>query len=147
MDVRTPEYLIELPSLIKIATPHLFSSDRGSCIRSCRDNESVGVVQVRRQSSTTAAVSGLFVHPSHGRRGYGSALLSAAERVATSWGVARVVLRSTISAVALYRRRGYVPDPAIKPRPPELGAEFPMQRWLVVEPKSQGEDTASGGLR
>lgn len=142
--VRTPEYLIELPLLIEIAIPLLFSSDSASCIRSCRD-EGLGVFQVRRQSSTTAVVSGLFVYPSHGRRGYGSALLSAAERVVNSWGVARVVLRSTISAVALYRRRGYVPDPATKPGPPELDAEFPMQRCLVAEPKSRGKDTGSGG--
>lgn len=112
----------------------------GSCAGSCRDDEVVGVVQVRHQSSTTAAISGLFVHPSHGRRGYGSALLTAAERVATSWGATRVVLRSTIIAEALYRRRGYVSDPATKPTPAELGVEFPLQRWLVGDPEPEGED-------
>lgn len=52
--------------------------------------------------------------------------------------MARVVLRSTISALALYRGRGYVSDPAIKAGPPELGVGFPLQWWLAGDLKAGG---------
>jgi len=89
-----------------------------------------GVVQVALRSPTTAAVFGLFAHPTHGRRGYGSHLLAAAEGRAASWGAPRVRLCASTTALSLYRKRGYVVDAEARPGPPELGAEVPLQRRL-----------------
>jgi len=89
-----------------------------------------GVVQVALRSPTTATILGLFVHPAHGRRGYGSRLLTAAEGLAAAWGASRVRLRASTTALALYRKRGYVVDAETRPGPPELGAEVPLQRRL-----------------
>ena len=97
---------------------------------SALDSASERVVQVALRSPTTATILGLFVHPAHGRRGYGSRLLTAAEGLAAAWGASRVRLRASTTALALYRKRGYVVDAETRPGPPELGAEVPLQRRL-----------------
>jgi putative acetyltransferase len=50
---------------------------------------------------------GLYIAPQHIRRGAGTALLGAAEAAMRLGGVTQVKLRSTLTAVTFYLRRGY----------------------------------------
>lgn len=55
-----------------------------------------------------AELNALYVAPSAGGRGVGSALLEAAEARARAAGVARLTLKATLNAVSFYEEAGYV---------------------------------------
>lgn len=64
----------------------------------------------------------LYVHPSAGRRGIGSALLRAAERLALLAGVTDLGLKATLNAVSFYERSAYVQlGPAVHKLPTGQG--------------------------
>jgi putative acetyltransferase len=54
-----------------------------------------------------AELNALYVAPSDGGRGVGSALLKAAEGLAAEAGLQRITLKSTLNAVTFYERAGY----------------------------------------
>jgi putative acetyltransferase len=71
-----------------------------------------------------AELNALYVAPSAGRRGVGSALLSAAEDLASAAGVQRITLKATLNAVTFYERAGYSQlGPAVHSLP--TGQELP----------------------
>jgi GNAT superfamily N-acetyltransferase len=56
-----------------------------------------------------AKIRAFFVHPKWVRRGIGSMILEVCERAAASAGFTRFEMGATLTGVALYRARGYVP--------------------------------------
>jgi GNAT superfamily N-acetyltransferase len=56
-----------------------------------------------------AKIRAFFVHPDWVRRGIGSMILDACERAAIAAGFTRFEMGATLTGVALYRARGYVP--------------------------------------
>jgi ribosomal protein S18 acetylase RimI-like enzyme len=67
-----------------------------------RSGRIVGYAALRR-----AEVTALFVLPSAGRRGIGTALLAAVERAARRRGIRRLVLRASLNGLAFYRAHGF----------------------------------------
>jgi GNAT superfamily N-acetyltransferase len=65
-----------------------------------------------------AKIRAFFVDPAHTRRGIATALLSRCEAAACKSGFSRFELMGTLTGVALYEARGYVP---LKPVTYELG--------------------------
>lgn len=49
----------------------------------------------------------VYVHPDHGRRGVGGAILKQLEELASARGVARLQLASSVNAEAFYSKHGY----------------------------------------
>lgn len=56
-----------------------------------------------------AKIRAIFVHPEYARRGLGSLVLKHCEDTAAAAGFTRLEMGSTLTGVALYRLRGYVP--------------------------------------
>lgn len=56
-----------------------------------------------------AKIRAFFVHPDWVRRGIGTMILDACERAALSAGFTRFEMGATLTGVALYRARGYLP--------------------------------------
>lgn len=52
-------------------------------------------------------IRAVYVHPGHGRQGFGQALLQALEKAARKSGFACVFLRASLNAVPFYIRNGY----------------------------------------
>jgi GNAT superfamily N-acetyltransferase len=81
-------------------------------------------------ATEAAKIRAFFIHPSHARRGIGSALLERCEREARSHGFRRFELMATLPGVRLYAARGYQPgEPIHWPLPGGLSIEFiPMSK-------------------
>jgi putative acetyltransferase len=69
---------------------------------------SAGWIEVPEEPST-ARIRKVFVHPRLARRGLASLLVREAERRAIAAGHTRIIVRSNVNAVPLYRKLGYVP--------------------------------------
>jgi GNAT superfamily N-acetyltransferase len=74
-----------------------------------------------------AKIRAFFVHPHWVRRGIGSMMLEACERAAIVAGFTRLEMGATLTGVALYRARGYVPLEHIE-APLNNGESLPIVR-------------------
>jgi GNAT superfamily N-acetyltransferase len=83
-------------------------------------------------ASDAARVRAFFVHPEHGRRGIGRALLARCEDAARHEGFRAAELMATLPGERLYRASGYVAGDAIDhPLPGGLTIRFvPMRKLL-----------------
>jgi|SRR5580698_898292 GNAT superfamily N-acetyltransferase len=80
-----------------------------------------------------AKIRAFFVDPAHTRRGIATALLSRCEAEACKSGFSRFELMGTLTGVALYEARGYVP---LKPVTYELGPGLSIE-FLAMTKTSQ----------
>ncbi len=70
--------------------------------------------QSRREAGPRATIHGVFVHPDHAGRNLGRTILDVAEAEAVIRGRAyRMELCATLADAGFYRRRGYLPGPAV----------------------------------
>lgn len=78
-----------------------------------------------------AELNTLYVAPSAGGQGVGSALLKEAEDLAFAAGVQRITLKATLNAVTFYERAGYSQlGPALHPLP--TGQQLPCIRMAKL---------------
>lgn len=79
------------------------------------DAEPIGCIAVRHHAEHVGEIKRMYVRPEHRRRGYGLALLLAAEHRACELGYTALVLETGAphpEAIALYEGHGYRPIPA-----------------------------------
>jgi GNAT superfamily N-acetyltransferase len=87
-----------------------------------RSDREAGELDPRRDA---AKIRAFFVDPAHTRRGIATALLSRCESEACEAGFSRFELMGTLTGVALYEARGYVPlQPVTYELGPGLAIEF-----------------------
>lgn len=96
------------------------------------DDQSDRNPQLLDPQGDAAKIRAFFVHPTHARRGIGTALLEHCEREAAAQGFGRCELMATLPGVRLYGARGYVAgDPIEWPLPNGSTITFvPMSKTL-----------------
>jgi GNAT superfamily N-acetyltransferase len=82
-----------------------------------------------------AKIRAFFVDPAHTRRGIATALLARCENEACSFGFSRFELMGTLTGVALYEARGYVP---IRPVTYELGPGLSIEFLAMAKTLQNG---------
>ena len=112
-DVR--RQLRERPELIDLDAEMIAGNQVMVAVQS---GEIVGFATIVTHEGDDAELEGLFVEPSHWRKGIGTALLHAIEREAAAWGANRLHVLANVEAVRFYEASGFE---KLGEQPTELG--------------------------
>jgi GNAT superfamily N-acetyltransferase len=78
------------------------------------DKASIREPELLNPKTDAAKIRAIFIHPDYARQGLGSLILAHVEAAATAAGFHHFEMGSTLTGIALYKRKGYIPGELVQ---------------------------------
>jgi GNAT superfamily N-acetyltransferase len=99
------------------------------------DKASIREPELLNPRTDAAKIRAIFIHPDYARRGLGSLILAHVEAAALAAGFHHFEMGSTLTGIALYKRKGYQPGELVQVPLPN-GESLPILKMTKTPPRT-----------